>query len=220
MGDMEIVSVRLIRERDQSRNFVLLHCFDGVGPLLATIARTDVDEFARQPLLPSDQNFLVEKNLGTLASIIAAKYKRGEVTERTIPRGRKVHALIELTQDDLEQGLKRHQVVADAPIGTEFGKTAVPSVPPPTQPPPASLGDGGSEAANRILAAWPPRWHSSLQPPQRTSALVPGAALGGPNDRTGEAPGGATSITQTALLAAWHGRPREPQSVLNPGVRG
>ena len=60
--------------------------FDGSQTLLLSISRTDLTDFAKHLLLPSDQNFLVEKNLETLAPVIEGKRGRGDTTMRTDPR--------------------------------------------------------------------------------------------------------------------------------------
>src|SRR5260221_12986 len=104
---MAISDLKLVRELDQPATEVLLTCFDGSQTLLVSISRTDLTDFAKQPLAPSDQNFLVEKNLEMLAPVIEGKRERGDTTIRTDPRTGRTSGLIELTRDDLEQGLKR-----------------------------------------------------------------------------------------------------------------
>ena len=116
---MPVNDIKLVGERAQAAESVLLTGSNGSQTLLISISRADVVDFAQQPLLPSDQNFLIEKNLKTLAPLISEKHDRGEVTQPTDRRTGRVTTLIELTRDDLRQGLRRYEVTTDANIGAE-----------------------------------------------------------------------------------------------------
>src|SRR6202035_4529815 len=107
---MAISDLALVRDLDQPATEVLLTCFDGSQTLLVSISRTDLTDFAKQQLLPSDQNFLVGKNLETLAPVVEGKRDRGDTTMRTDPRTGRTSGLIELRREDLEQGLRRYPV--------------------------------------------------------------------------------------------------------------
>ena len=111
---MAITRLALVRELDQPATEVLLTYVDGSQTLLVSISRMDLTDFVKQPLLPSDQNFLVEQNLETLAAVIEGKRARGDTTMRTDPRTGRTSGLIELRREDLEQGLSRYPVIVES----------------------------------------------------------------------------------------------------------
>jgi class 3 adenylate cyclase len=116
---LTIALPELLRELDQPAHEVLLTWFDRGQAFLVSVSRSDLTDFVKHALAPSDQNFLVEKNLESLAPVIAGKRARGEVTQRTNPNTAQPLPLIELTRDNLEQGLKLYPVVATVGIGVE-----------------------------------------------------------------------------------------------------
>jgi hypothetical protein len=98
--------LKLVRVLDQPLTEVLLIYAHPSQTLLVSISRTDLTAIADQALSPSDQNFLVEKNLAMLEPVIEGKRARGETTMRTDPRTGRTTGLIELRREDLEQGLR------------------------------------------------------------------------------------------------------------------
>lgn len=123
--ELAIALPELVRELDQPAHEVLLTWLDRGQAFLVSISRSELTAFAKQPLSPSDQNFLVEKNLETLAPVIAGKRELVEVTQRTDPRTGRTLPLIELTRKDLDQGLRRYPVVSDAGMPVEALATVV-----------------------------------------------------------------------------------------------
>lgn len=100
---------------------VLVHAFDGRNMVLAFIDRAAVDDaFPNRPLSKAARKWLVDRNLGVIGELIAAKYDRGEVTTyrgmagQTFPR-------VDIETDDLAAVRERlsytrvpHVVVAEA----------------------------------------------------------------------------------------------------------
>src|ERR1051326_6499 len=88
---MPLSEIKLIRAPVGAEfEIIWLQCFDGAQRLLVSIRRADVDAFATQLLPRADQDNLVERNLETLAPIIAFKYQRGEVEQRPSAVGRPI----------------------------------------------------------------------------------------------------------------------------------
>ena len=119
---MALSNFQLLRGPNQPPGFegsLLLTCFDGANTCLVSIARADVDHYAQQQLPPDHQLDLIERNLETLAPVIAGKYERGEVATHTDRRTGRVMPLIQLTRSDLEQGLRRYPVSSSSPIPIE-----------------------------------------------------------------------------------------------------
>jgi hypothetical protein len=130
--------------------------------LLVSIRRADVDAFATQLLPRADQDNLVERNLETLAPIIAFKYQRGEVEQRPSAVGRPI-TQISLSRADLEVGMRRYQVNRDETVAFAFDAPASPQQP--------LQGDKFSESvlnAGGLVGGSPapPAWFRALDPPE------------------------------------------------------
>jgi hypothetical protein len=98
--------------RDQSPTDVLVDFRGDARPYLIRVSRADLDDFCQEqgwgPLAPSDQNFLVEKNLGTLSAIILAKLD-GAIQDIDSRTGSPT-SVIRLTRDDLASALTTYQL--------------------------------------------------------------------------------------------------------------
>jgi hypothetical protein len=158
---------RLIREANGlPTDFVWLTYVEGGQTYLVSISRADVDDFAQQKHPRAEQDALVEKNLETLGPVVRGKRERGEATQHTNRQTGRTDPLIELTRDDLEQGIKRSPVVSSSPIGTEVS---------------ASVAAGGQATGRATLTfnvtPGPPKSEFPVQSYLVTTPLILDASL-------------------------------------------
>lgn len=167
---MALSRLALVRELDQPADEVHLTYVTGSQTLLVSIRRDILSDLLPHPVLPSDENYVVQINLHTLEPVVQGKLDRGETTMRTNPGTGNTTALIELTRADLVLGLRQLEVPR-----TDGPAAGAPSVPP---------AGGAAFAGEGRLGSQPV--------PQRGAAtfaaeggLVAGAAVAGVGNAAG-----------------------------------
>ena len=127
---MPFSRLQLLPERDRPNDdAVWLHGFDGSQTILVSISHDDLDNFVQQrrwgPLATGDDDYLVSVNLANLLPVAEGRRIRGDLKQHTDPTTGQVTPLIELTPDDLGQGIKRLERFPGDSSGSRVGWIAV-----------------------------------------------------------------------------------------------